>query len=72
MKTYTLNTYTIDDIDSIAKAATERIAADFKECGFNNPPVVTSGIANAVLDAAQEHDPTASRASGAQQKGEAE
>lgn len=45
---------TIPEIDEIAKRATERIAKDFAESGFINPPIVTHGIARAVLEAAQQ------------------
>ena len=45
---------TIPEIDEIAKRATERIAKEFAESGFSNPPVVTHGIARAVLEAAQQ------------------
>lgn len=44
---------TIPEIDEIAKRATERIAKDFAESGLSNPPVVTNGVARAVLEAAQ-------------------
>lgn len=46
--------FTIPEIDEIAKRATERIAKDFAESGFSNPPVVTHGIARAVLEAAEQ------------------
>ncbi len=46
--------HTIPEIDEIAKRATERIAKEFAESGFANPPVVTHGIARAVLEAAQQ------------------
>ena len=45
---------TIPEIDEIAKRATERIAKDFAESGFINPPIVTHGIARAVLEAAEQ------------------
>ena len=45
---------TIPEIDEIAKRATERIAKEFAESGFSNPPVVTHGIARAVLEAAEQ------------------
>ena len=45
---------TIPEIDEIAKRATERIAKEFAESGFANPPVVTHGIARAVLEAAEQ------------------
>ena len=44
---------TIPEIDKIAKRATECIAKEFAESGFSNPPVVTHGIARAVLEAAE-------------------
>ena len=46
---------TIPEIDEIAKRATERIAKDFAESGFANPPVVTHGIARAVIEAAEQY-----------------
>ena len=46
--------HTIPEIDEIAKRATERIAKEFAESGFANPPVVTHGIARAVLEAAEQ------------------
>ena len=45
---------TIPEIDEIAKRATERIAKEFAESGFANPPVVTHGIARAVIEAAEQ------------------
>ena len=46
---------TIPEIDEIAKRATERIAKEFAESGFANPPVVTHGIARAVIEAAEQY-----------------
>ncbi len=46
--------HTIPEIDEIAKRATDRIAKEFAESGFANPPVVTHGIACAVLEAAEQ------------------
>lgn len=46
--------FTIYEIDEIAKRATERIAKELAEIGFSNPPIVTHGIARAVLEAAEQ------------------
>ena len=46
--------HTIIEIDLIAKRANERIAKEFAELGFSNPPVVTHGIVRAVLQAAEQ------------------
>jgi hypothetical protein len=45
---------TIPEFEEIAQEATKRIAQEFEECGFANPPKVTPGIVRAVLEAAQQ------------------
>jgi hypothetical protein len=44
--------FTIFELDEIAKRATKRVAAEFTECGFANPPIITLGMVRAVMDAA--------------------
>jgi len=45
---------TVSEAERIAALATERIAKEFAEVGFFNPPKITVGIVFAVLEAAQQ------------------
>jgi hypothetical protein len=45
--------YTIGNLAEISKLATERVALEYAKFGWQNPPVVTIAMVEAVLDAKQ-------------------
>jgi hypothetical protein len=45
---------TIDEYAEIAKIATEKIADEFAEVRFSNPPIITAGMVRVVMEAAQQ------------------